>query len=246
MDQSPPAANTKQSRSWVPLEIYKEKNLITPAWTWHALVVVSILAFFSVVFIYERHRKGGIKMTFIKGLSFKNNIKNKRYQTLNLELPKLPKSKIPAARIEGTSHNQIIINQAPKEHQTAVSNDSAEKQGFVPVEVQNRLEMIRKDSKRIYIDKKIIVGELTFYIRNVSEYGIELYVSNGENSSKTYYFPKVEAEGSVSKFNGTVLTPSGSSYGWVIVPNIRSKNRLSFQFSSVGGVTRTESVKLEW
>src|SRR3989338_4264363 len=110
MDQSPPAANTKQSRSWVPLEIYKEKNLITPAWTWHALVVVSILAFFSVVFIYERHRKGGIKMTFIKGLSFKNNIKNKREKSENLEWPKLQKLKKTGKRVEGTSHIQIIIS----------------------------------------------------------------------------------------------------------------------------------------
>lgn len=190
-------------------------------------------------------------MTFIKSLSFKNNIKSKRYQSLKLKFPKLSKSKIPVVGetktgTEGTGRSRTMINPISIKQQTAVSNDSTEKQNFIPVEVQNRLEIIRNDPKRIYLDKKIIAGELTFFIRNVSEFGIELYVSNGENSSKTYYFPKVEVGGSVSKFYGTVLPPSGSSFGWVIVPNVRTKNRLSFQFSSVGGETRTESIKLEW
>ena len=111
---------------------------------------------------------------------------------------------------------------------------------------ENTLEKIRKDPERIFVDKKISAGDLTYTVLNVSKYGIEVSVENNGDSVKTYYLPKIITEGKASQFDGTVVAPGKVSFGWIVVPDLKAKKKLIFECSAVGSDKRKETVKLDW
>ncbi len=115
-----------------------------------------------------------------------------------------------------------------------------------PPRQQNILDAIRKDPARIYVEKKYEVGDLSYEVRNVSELGMELYVENSPDARITYYFPAVIVDGFKAQWESTVLSPGKGTWGWVEVPNIRNKPKVSIEMSAVGGGKLKEKVKLDW
>ena len=115
-----------------------------------------------------------------------------------------------------------------------------------PPRQQNILDAIRKDPARSYVEKKYEVGDLSYEVRNVSELGMELYVENSPYARITYYFPAVIVDGFKAQWESTVLSPGKGTWGWVEVPNIRNKPKVSIEMSAVGGGKLKEKVKLDW
>ncbi len=248
MDQVQTTTDTNLKNFWAPLYVGKRVRSFSSAWIWHILIVIG---FISLCFAYlstKQYYKGSPKMTILKRSAVYKSIDSSKYQdTINQRLKFTENSRLDV--IKKDSHSIKRVNSLTKNGKHKIDGKEpaiivSVEQRYVPIE--GPLELIRKDPKRIYLDKMFVIGDLTYSIRNVSEQGIELYISNNPNSIKTYYFPKVEAEGSVSHFNGTIIPPSGNAYGWIIVPNIKDKRKLDFRFSSIGGESKKESVKLEW
>jgi hypothetical protein len=115
------------------------------------------------------------------------------------------------------------------------------------VESIDVLEKIRQDPARIYLDNQFAMGDLTFALRNLSpQYGMELYVKNSVDTGKTYYFPNVLVGKQEAVFEGTVMAPGSSLYGYAAVPGLKNGMTVNIEFSAVGAGSRKEKVKLKW
>lgn len=108
------------------------------------------------------------------------------------------------------------------------------------------LTLIRNDPNRIYIDQEFIVGDLTWLFRNATDSGIEILVTNRNESLRTYYFPKVIVDGSESVMEGRVLAPGQKVFGVIPYSDLRKKDELRITLKTVGMADKKVKVNLIW
>ena len=261
-----PEDGFKRKATWVPLDRPQNEQTFNSGWIWHLLSLLALATFVSVIYLTSSLKNHPNPMSLLKW-------KIPERHTQVKPLTESEKKEEPQSKGILPTLTKIFKKLKPgDDHATQRSQDmgkppvlSAQPAQPVPVTLEpiltqtnkveqsehksqpeNILEKIRKDPRRIYLDKKFVFGDLSYEIRNVSEHGIELYVSNEEDAQKTYYFPKVIVGDSISQFEGSVLAPGKGSYGWIRVPDIKQKRKLTFEFSAVGGERRKESLKIDW
>lgn len=257
---------SKRKAAWIPLDRPQNEQMFNAGWIWHLLSLLALAAFVSVIYLSSSLKnhpnpvsllkwKIPERRTPVKPMAESDKKEEPQSGTILPTLTKIlqklkPGANHAAQRSQGTDKPSVLSAQAPKSapgtlepvltHTDKIEQTESRKPS------ENALEKIRKDPRRIYLDKKFVFGDLSYEIRNVSEHGIELYVSNDEDAQKTYYFPKVIVGDSISQFEGSVLAPGKGSYGWIRVPDIKQKRKVTFDFSAVGGERRKESVRIDW
>ncbi len=257
---------SKRKATWVPLDRPQNEQTFNAGWLWHLLSLLALAAFVSVIYLSSSLKNHPNPMSLLKWKiperrtqmkPVAESEKKEETQSKSM-LPTLSKlfQKLKPGADHAVQRSPDIgkppvlsaqsANPVPVTHEPILTHTDKFEQSERNRPPENVLEKIRKDPRRIYLDKKFVFGDLSYEIRNVSEHGIELYVSNDEDAQKTYYFPKVIVGDSISQFEGSVLAPGKGSYGWIRVPDIKQKRKLSFEFSAVGGERRKESLKIGW
>lgn len=254
-----------RKRYWVPLEQSSgASSLPVPGWLWHIVFLFLISAFVAMVLVTS-HVRNHPPSTLFRASRPERRIRSVR----ETKQAGVSASKTDSDRERKENHEAMKTEKATAERSREQAKPEADRVRTTPkappapklsrkpadqkepplqkVDRAGILEMIRQDPGRIYLDNQLALGELTFSLRNLSPtYGLELYVENSEDTRKTYYFPKVLIGKQEAVFEGTVLAPGGSLYGYADVPGLRNGMSVWIEISAVGAGSRKEKVKLKW
>lgn len=250
---------TEKKRYWIPLAITKEHHPFLPEWLSHLLLVFSFGSLTTTILLVGGHRQEKPLVSMIRTHSFsifkptlrpkkdiptQNELKIENNNSLHILRHPIIRSvskpiEEPSMQTYSLPITDKIDSPVVWELQTFSQPTSIETQFSI-------LEKIRTDPKRIYLGRRIVIGDIVFEFRNASEHGIELYIRNDDNAHRTYYFPKVVIDGATSSFYGPVLFPGASRYGWIVVPNVRNKSKVTVEMSVAGGKKVKQKLNLDW
>jgi len=252
-DEAKTSANGKKTKFWIAPASDSKGLPPLPGWMKHALSLIAFCVIGACLFLGANSISDDKSASLLLARPFQKPWKDRDAKDTNQREDETSKTeKKPQKRISKINNSQVaktestIHTPASPPFKSNINEQISTHRDVIKHTPLNPLELIRKDPKRIYLDKKLILDDLTFTIRNVSENGIEIHVSNAEDSDKTYYFPNVTAEGTTSHFLGNVLSPGSGAFGWVMIPNLRKRKSLNIELTAVGAGKKSETIELEW
>jgi len=146
-------------------------------------------------------------------------------------------------------------NEKPQDHPTSTATKSiivdipqqTESEVEVPQPVtESLLSKIRKSPSRIYLDQSFTLGELTWTFRNATDEGVEFLVTNRSEATRTYYMPRIVADGQESIMEGSVVAPGQTVFGVFPAEKLKQRKELRLTLQAAGTAEKKVKVNLPW